>query len=148
MRRVCASLVLLGVLTGVGNAEPTAWKPVPASPTARQLVRDRMKDHGREIEGLLWAVLFLDYDNVVRAAGAIARNAKPLDRNEPELEKHLQFYALQSELRARALNLAESARSKDGLTVSNSYNQLSETCVHCHVLYVEPSPIKYKRPLP
>lgn len=147
MRRLCQSLVLVCALAGVTRAEPL-WKPVPASPAARQLVRDRMKDHGREIEALLWAVLFLDYDNVVRAAGAIARNAKPLDRNEPELDKHLQFYALQTELRARALNLAEAARSKDGLTVSNSYNQLSETCVHCHVLYVEPSPIKYRRPLP
>ncbi len=134
-------------LVAIARAD-SLWKPEPMSAAARRLVHDRMKDHGREMEQLLWDVLFLDYDGIKRSGATIARNASPLDRHAIELEPHVFFFTMQNQLKARALNLVEAASAQDGQNVSKAFGQLSETCVHCHIVYLEPSPVKRRRPTP
>ncbi len=148
-RRTRLLVAAAGVLAlGTMAFAQSPWSPERLSPAARRVVQERMQDHGREMGHLVWDVLLLDYAQAAQAATAIAKGASPLDRNAPELEHHVYFFTLQDQLRARSLVLADAARAQDGIAVSSAFNQVSETCVHCHVVYLEPSPLRRRRPQP
>jgi hypothetical protein len=136
---------LVLVLTLGISLLPSAWggkehMPDPAGlpPAARRIIRERMEKHGSDMSTLLWAVLFLDYERTARLATSIAEQAQPLDRNAPELQSLVHLFEMQDQLRHRAATLAEAAADRSGVEMSAAFKQVTETCVNCHYLYLNP----------
>lgn len=135
--RIVAGGLVLALTGAVATAAPPELAPPPQLPEpARQLVRKRMASHGEAMSHLLWDVLFLLYDRAAVDAQAIADRAQPLDRHDPQLEGLTHVFDLQERLRYRALGVADAARAHDGALLGTAFGELNETCVHCHVAYL------------
>ncbi|MEW5740328.1 MAG: cytochrome c [Myxococcota bacterium] len=112
---------------------------------ARQLLRQRMTRHGKDMTRLVQAVLLLEKDVAKDLAQAIAsepRITRPSPGASDELNSALpeQFFVRQDELRERAKALAQAAAqggSDDALAVR--LGELTRTCVGCHSAYLQPS---------
>ncbi len=117
--------------------------------TARDLLAERMLNHGNDMSDLLWATLFLDEDSVRDIAEhikATPRFARPIEKDATELNSSLpqEFFQLQDELIARATDLAEIASSHDANGMAAAYGALTQTCVRCHSLYLGEPPVTMK----
>lgn len=107
---------------------------------ARSLIRERMHLHGDDMNDLLWAVLFLDYDSMKAIAQDLAaspRFARPTSDEELNASIPAQFYELQDQLTAGAERLAVAAGERDGPKVAAAFASVSEACVRCHSLYLD-----------
>jgi cytochrome c556 len=141
---VLCALVCFGAVPG--DAWPAFPEPTAISREARRLVRKRMANHGQRMSDLVWAVILLDYAGTERAADAIAKAPRPLEPNRPELVALAQdFFQYQDLLKERAAILAKAAHERDGFAMGAAYQLVVETCVNCHVTYLNPPPAK--RPL-
>lgn len=121
-----------------------AEAPGDLSPLARQLLRKRMARHGRDVLRLVEAVVMLEYDVAHSLADAIAtepRIVRPQPGASDELNSALPeaFFMRQDELRERARALAQAARVKDEAGSSARLGELMQTCVACHVTFLEPA---------
>jgi hypothetical protein len=141
-RSTLIAVVLVALVSPVRGEPRHLGEPTNLPPAARRVIRDRMQHHSHDMEELVWSVLLLDYDNAARAAAAMATGAKPLDRNAPELEHLVYLFEQQDQLRVRALTLAEAASKRDPIAMEAAFKQVSETCVNCHVMYLNAPPTK------
>ncbi len=112
---------------------------------AREFLRRRMQRHGRDMQELLFAVVLLQREVARDTATRIAeepRLARPevSDGDDNVLNKALppRFFVLQDELRDRAKKLADAARRSDDKALSSAWSKLSETCISCHSVYLNP----------
>lgn len=124
--------------TGLGT-------PSYLSQIARQLLTQRMLRHGRDTLNLVQSVLFLDRETTQRLAAEIAaepRLTRPIAGGADDVNAALpeRFFVLQDELKSRALDLAEAARSPDNEKLAKRLGELTQTCVSCHSAYLEPPP--------
>jgi len=139
---------LLGGLTcallgagGMALAQPRPTEHA-LSPEAHASMRPRMKQHGPEMEQLIWSVILLQRNQTRVLADHIAgaeRLARPLpgqldtiNAEVPEL-----FFALQDTLRDRAEELRDAAAKGDNDAVASAFGRLAESCVACHTRYLE-----------
>jgi hypothetical protein len=139
-------LILVFACLGAGEAQRRKL-PAPAHlpETARDLLTERMMNHGNDMSDLMWATLFLDDQSVADIADHISttpRFARPLTRDATELNSLLppEFFELQDQLVERATELAENARRKDADAMAASYGALMQTCVRCHSVYMSEPP--------
>jgi hypothetical protein len=138
-----AFLLLGAVAATVPPATPRmrARDDLPA--LARELLVERMGDHRASMSALTWAVVLLDRAAAAELASELASSPR-LARTDPangDLNGLLppRFFELQDELHARAADLAKAAGGSDDAALARSYGRLSETCVACHSVYLNPS---------
>ncbi len=129
----------------VAAAKKSLGAPTYLGPIARQLLKQRMARHGRDMMALVQSVLFLDRDTVQRLAGEIAtepRLTRPIAGGEDDLNASLpdRFFVLQDELRSRAQALLEVSKKGDDAAMASRLGELTQTCVACHSAYLEPAP--------
>jgi mono/diheme cytochrome c family protein len=135
-------LVVLGTaFTGWAWAQQGAPK-VQLSQEAKSVMRPRMKQHGPDMERLIWSVVLLQRGQTrvlaERLAGA-ERLARPLPNQldtinaaVPEL-----FFTLQDQLHDRAGDLQAAAARGDDDAVAAAFGKMAETCVACHARYLQ-----------
>lgn len=124
---------------------PGLRSPDYLSELARQLLRQRMGRHGRDMSRLVQAVLLLERDIARELATSIAnepRITRPTPGASDELNAALpeQFFARQDELRERAKALAQAAKEGTDDALAQRLGELTRTCVGCHSAYLEPAP--------
>jgi hypothetical protein len=142
---------LLVVTFGSEGAGPTP-KPRPADLVhmeqrsrlpnlVRELLQERMADHGDEMQLLLEAVLMLNPDLAQQVARQIAGQpilSRPIS-GEPDTvnaEIPKAFFRLQEQLRTRARAVGAAASSGDSRRLAKSTGSLIQTCVACHSVYL------------
>jgi cytochrome c556 len=118
-------------------------KPDYLSELARQMLRRRMERHGRDMTTLMTGVVLLKREVVQSLASNLAaepRITRPLPDSRDELNTALpeRFFVLQDELRDRARQLAETAKSGKDKELGESFARLTQTCVACHSTYLTP----------
>lgn len=150
--RLALSLALFSALAH-GGEPPTRTSrtvkkgltaPSYLSPLARQLLKQRMARHGKDMLALMEAVLFLDRPTALRLAQDIAeepRLTRPIAGGADDMNAALpeRFFVLQDELKSRALSLAQAARGTDNVALAGRLGELTQTCVTCHATYLEPN---------
>lgn len=131
--------------------QPKAAKGLPEPDylpqLAREYLRRRMDRHARDMQTLISAVVLLDKRLARELATAIAtepRLARPTAAGDEDdtLNKALplRFFTLQDELRLRAQQVADAAKSDDDQALATAFGRLAETCVSCHSAYLKPEP--------
>lgn len=160
MRRTwLAAVVLLALAVVPAEAGPQPKKVPPAkdpstpglkapdylNELARQLLKERMTRHGRDMSRLVQAVVLLERDVAKDLAQSIAnepRITRPMPGATDELNAALpeQFFVRQDELRERAKALAAAAKSGKDDELAARLGELMRTCVGCHSAYLEPAP--------
>jgi cytochrome c556 len=136
-----AALVLALILAAPAYATEKHLATPPLSSAAREIVHQKMADHSKGMTELVWAVVFLDFQQTAALAKSIAtepRLARPLTQDATELNSALspRFFVLQDQLRARAQRLEAAARSRDSAAMARAYGAIAETCVACHDAYL------------
>jgi len=111
--------------------------PEPLSPVVRNLLKERMTTHARDMASLMSAIMTLEYSSITIRANAIAEDAnfsRPLTSDASELNAQIppKFFVRQDDLKEAARRLAGAARSHNPYKVADTYGRLSETCVRCH----------------
>ncbi len=143
MRR---DLLLLALAVGIAAptavshaAPPAAALAIRLSATARELLKDGMRNHRSDMGSLATAVILLDHGGVARRAADIAaepRLARPAaDDAVLNAALPLAFFALQEKLASDATALSHAAAKADDGAMAKAYGQLTETCVACHALF-------------
>lgn len=145
------ALFLVTMLSAVAlgdEPKPTKAEGLAAPPylneLARQLLRRRMERHGKDAVVLLSSVVLLKRDVAQRLAEGIAnepRIVRPLPDAKDALNTSLpeKFFVLQDELRARAKTVAEAAKTKSDKELAEAFGQLTNTCVSCHSVFLNPA---------
>ena len=155
-----AGLAVALCSTGVLGSEPTPpaksakaqdkpklgqHLPEPAylPEVAREYLHRRMERHGRDMQELMFSVVLLTREVARDTATRIAtepRLAKPEQSDEDALNRALppRFFVLQDELRDRAQKVADVAKSGTDQQLSAAFSRLTETCVNCHSVYLNP----------
>jgi len=128
---------LVGLVRASGEL-PQLPEPNGLSPEARRLIRAKMDRHQSQMSELVWAVILLDYPAVERSAAAIARAPRALEPGTELAALTPYFFEQQDLLRRRASRLARAARDRNGLEMGTAYKLVAETCVDCHVAYLNP----------
>jgi cytochrome c556 len=118
------------------RADPPAYLPA----SARDLLRQRMTSHARDMGELVSAIMVLRYEQIHEQAEALANDvslARPLTGDATELNSALPeaFFQRQDELKVRARGLAQAATAMDAFAVAAAYGRVSETCVRCHATF-------------
>lgn len=128
------------------NGRPSPVKRLERGPgehipdLARSLIRERMHLHGDDMNDLLWAVLFLDYDSMKAISDDLAASpkfARPLSDDELNASIPPLFFEYQDQLQAGAKRLSVAAGQKDGDGVAVAFADISQSCVRCHSLYLD-----------
>jgi cytochrome c556 len=125
---------------------PRLVRSEPLPKLARDVLHDRMTNHGDDMESLMWTVMMLDYESAASIAERIARTDK-LSRPEPDDPTTLnaalpqRFFELQDELAAAAAELHIAAEKRDDAAIAASFGRISRACVACHSLYLELGPV-------
>jgi hypothetical protein len=140
-----AAIIALSIAGCASNSQRELPAPEYLPQAARELLAERMANHGRDMSDLLWATLFLDHQSVQEIAEHIRstpRFSRPLSGDATELNASLpkEFFALQDELLLRAGELAESAQKRDPNAMASAYGALNQTCVRCHSIYLGSPP--------
>ncbi len=158
MRIFLVGLIFLGVSASAADpaSKPvTAKKTAPAgakksleapsylSPLARQLLKQRMKRHGRDMLSLVQSVLFLDRESTQRLASEVAKEprlTRPIAGGADDVNAALpeRFFVLQDELRSRALDLQTASSGPDNAQLALRLGEMTQTCVNCHSTYLQP----------
>jgi len=120
---------------------PRLTRAEPLPKLARNLLHKRMHRHAGQMQKLFWAATLVDRHQVKVIANAMADESRiakpdPADVNSLNHVFPKQFFALQEELRVRAVELAAAANKGDDTALATAYGQLSQVCVRCHSLYL------------
>jgi hypothetical protein len=118
-------------------------KPDYLSALARQTLRRRMERHGRDMTTLMTSVVLLKREVALSLANNLAaepRITRPLPDGRDDLNAALpeRFFVLQDELRDRARQLAEAAKSGKDKDLGDAFARLTQTCIACHSAYLNP----------
>lgn len=110
---------------------------------AREYLHRRMERHGRDMQELMFSVVLLTREVARDTATRIAtepRIAKPEQSDEDSLNRALppRFFVLQDELRDRAKKVAAAANAGSDQQLGAAYAKLTETCIACHSVYLNP----------
>jgi len=124
---------------------PALKTPDYLSELARQLLRERMGRHGKDVSRLVQAVVLLERDvakDLAQSMAAEPRITRPTPGTTDELNSALpeQFFVRQDELRERAKALVAAAQGKSDDELAARLGDLMRTCVGCHSAYLEPGP--------
>lgn len=127
------------------RSAPALKTPDYLNELARQLLKERMARHGKDVSRLVQAVVLLERDVAKELAQTIAtepRITRPTPGASDELNSALpeQFFVRQDELRERAKALAVAAQNKSDNDLADCLGDLMRTCVGCHSAYLEPGP--------
>ncbi|MCA2979671.1 MAG: cytochrome c [Myxococcaceae bacterium] len=125
-------------------AEEGLARPDYLSALARQTLRRRMERHGRDMTTLMTSVVLLKREVAQSLASNLAsepRITRPLPDGRDDLNAALpeRFFVLQDELRDRARQLAETAKSGKDKDLGEAFARLTQTCVACHSAYLNPN---------
>lgn len=115
-------------------------RPQHIEEVAQDLLRDRMKQHGQDMRGLVMAVVLLDFAEAGKLAGRIAQEPglpPSADKSKGDLDAQLPagFFEVMADLKMKATALQQAAQKGDSVAVGEAYGALSQTCVGCHALY-------------
>jgi hypothetical protein len=141
MRVTMSRVAWLGGL-GLLAAELAAtavWLPAKAASESQEVAPAprRAGDHGANLTALQRAVVVLDFGTAARLGEQVARDEAPAATvTHASNERRLQLARMEGELRARAVRLAQAARSGDDATVAEASGALAQTCVRCHRQYL------------
>ncbi|MFT3843049.1 MAG: hypothetical protein QM723_39030 [Myxococcaceae bacterium] len=110
---------------------------------AREYLHRRMERHGRDMQELMFSVVLLTREVARDCATRIAtepRLARPEQSDEDTLNRALppRFFVLQDELRDRAKKVADAATTGTDQQLGAAYAKLTETCIACHSVYLNP----------
>ncbi len=127
-------------LTKALTPPPRLEPKEPLPPAVREILKNRMANHAREMGDLMSAIMILDYPVIHAGARSIAGNAnlsRPLTADATELNAQLpeKFFEHQDDLRKHAGALAIAAEHVSPFEVADAYGRLSEACVRCHAVY-------------
>jgi cytochrome c556 len=130
-------------IASIASADERHLPAPPLSLTARAIIHQKMANHSKQMTELVWAVVFLDYEQAARQASAIAaepRFARPITGDATELNTVLppRFFDLQDQLRLRARTLEAIARTRDPNATARAFGALADSCVSCHAVYLNP----------
>ncbi len=109
---------------------------------ARAVIASKMHRHADQLPQLLMAVVVLDYDAAARTAGEVFDEpalARPIAGDELNGLLPERFFELQDALRARVRAVVTAAAKRDGTELSNTFGELTKTCVACHAVYLSGS---------
>ncbi|MDX2011371.1 MAG: hypothetical protein SFW67_14315 [Myxococcaceae bacterium] len=125
------------------KADDGLARPDYLSELARQMLRRRMERHGRDMTTLMTGVVLLKREVVQSLSANLAaepRITRPLPDSRDDLNSALpeRFFVLQDELRDRARQLGETAKSGKDKELGESFARLTQTCVACHSTYLNP----------
>jgi len=128
--------------TGATNAilasTPALRVPAYLPAGARDIIAQRMGDHGADMKALLWGVLFFD-DGVIRRVAADMGTREQVGATN-DLEGILpdEFFVLEAQLgaQAKAMVRLASAPEPNAMVLARAYGALTETCVACHGVYL------------
>jgi hypothetical protein len=125
--------------------------PIALSAAARGVLTARMARHAEELDELHRSIILLAYERAAASADRILAepalpqatggDAAPLDAALP-----MRFFVLQSELRASAREVGESARRRDPDALSRAHGRLASSCAACHGVYLGGQPIGRAQP--
>lgn len=122
-------------------AAPARLKPPESLPgAARQILRQRMISHARDMGELVSAIMVLDYERIQSRAQSIAADvnlSRPITQDATELNSALpeKFFLHQDALRLQAGYLANAAARQSAFDVASAYGTVAQTCVQCHATY-------------
>ena len=110
------------------------------TPAMRDLLRDRMVQHGRDMARLQRVTLDLEYDLIEQSSAWLAKEpavARPAMTDRALLRAGLppRFFHLEAELRGKAVILRGAALVGNDEAIAVAYGRLAETCIRCHALY-------------
>lgn len=112
---------------------------------ARAFLRQKMQNHGRDMQDLVRHVILLRYKSASELAQKIAsepRLVRPIVGGENDLNAALpeQLFVLQDELRNQSKHLADAAAKENSEELSAALGRVTETCISCHSAYLKPAP--------
>ena len=104
-------------------------------------LRAKMRNHGDDIENLLWAAIMLDYESTAEIADRMADQptlARAGAGQEDTINAQLpeEFFELQSQLTASIGSLRSAARARHEGAIASEYSKIATTCIKCHGLYL------------
>ncbi len=123
------------------TTRPALLRPKPLPKLARLALRNRMQNHGDDMESLLWSTLMLDYESTdgiaARMAGAPILS-RPTDADLDTINAMLppEFFGLQDQLASSIQGLRTAAKAKDDVALATQYGEITQTCIRCHSLYL------------
>lgn len=122
-----------------GSLPEPGWLPA----LARDLLHRRMQSHGKDVVRLVLASTLLEHGAAKEIAHRIAtepRISRPVAGSEDALNSSLppRFFELQDALRTQAKAVEQAAAKKDDAALGAAVGQLTQTCVACHSVYLNP----------
>ena len=123
------------------TTRPALIRPKPLPKLARLALRNRMQNHGDDMESLLWSTLMLDYESTDGIAGRMAEAptlARPTTADLDSINAMLppEFFGLQDQLASSIQALRVAAQAKDDVALATQYSEVTQTCIRCHSLYL------------
>lgn len=118
---------------------PELAAPERIPPAARAIIRAKMRRHAEQLPTLVSSVVVLDYEGVARSAGEIFDEpalARPVTGDELNGLLPERFFLLQDALRTAARQVVQAAARRDSARLTETFGQLTQTCVSCHDLYL------------
>lgn len=137
---VCAiALVLLAAPKPSEPVPAPATDPMPGSlhPVVRSLIDTKMEAHAQDMTDLLVLVVLLEREAAAETADRIAAEPKIARSRNGDLRIPRDFERMQEKLSARAREVAAAARKSDDAAMSDAFGRLTETCIACHVRYLD-----------
>lgn len=110
-------------------------EPANVSEEARAFLKTKMKNHGKELQGLSIAVATVKLPEVQRLAQDIANQPRLDPSVGPAMKMPPRFFELQEELRRNAQALADAARDNQMSGSLEKYSTMIETCMACHAAF-------------
>jgi hypothetical protein len=106
---------------------------IPSDTEAK--LTDRMMRHGADLLGLTHAVTVLDRKAIAETADRIRLDTALTLKVDGGVVRDTRFQQLDQQLRERA-ELASAARKYDDAALAPAFGRTMETCVRCHVSYL------------
>jgi len=107
---------------------------IPSDTEAK--LTDRMKRHGAELIELTHAVTLIDRKAIAETADRIRLDTALTLKADGGVVKDTRFQQLDQQLRERVTELATAARKYDDTALAPAFGRTMETCVRCHVSYL------------
>jgi hypothetical protein len=107
---------------------------IPSDTEAK--LTDRMKRHGADLIELTHAVTVLDRKAIAETADRIRLDTALTLKVDGGVAKDTRFQQLDQQLRERVTELATAARKYDDTALAPAFGRTMETCVRCHVSYL------------
>ncbi len=140
-KAVAKDVVKVAPETPKETSRPMLLRPKPLPKLARLALRNRMQNHGDDMESLLWSTLMLDYESTDGIAARMANAptlSRPTDADLDTINAMLppEFFGLQDQLATSIAGLRAAAKAKDDAALATQYGEITQTCIRCHSLYL------------